>query len=88
MTSDMLEFHAYGTGGHSVKRAELQALVNRAMENAHENGFEFEAWTFLECAEDLVTHDADLCDKATAQELAPLVKKWFLASKCEYRMYD
>lgn len=62
-------------------------LVHDALDKATDNGFEFEAWTFLEVAQDLVTHDSQLEDES-AEEIAPIVKEWFLSSDVVYRMYD
>jgi len=64
-----------------------QEIVNRAMEDATDNGYDFEAWTFTEAAEDLCQLHPN-CGNSTPEELKPLVKEWFLNSDVLYRMYD
>lgn len=64
-----------------------QEMVSQALDNATDNGYEFEAWTFLEVAEDLVLNDAEL-EYGNPEEIAPMVKSWFITSDVLYRMYE
>lgn len=65
----------------------MQKRVSESMENATDNGYEFEAWTFTELAEDLISNVKGFED-SKLEELRPLVKEWFLSSGVLYRMYD
>ena len=61
----------------------LQQSVNLAMENAHDNDYNFAEFTYMEIAEDLVTLDGSL-EVATPDELEPMVRKYFAEAGLTY----
>lgn len=65
----------------------LEARVSEAMENATDNGFCFEGWTYLEVAEDLCTYNSDF-ETETPVSLVPHIKQWAKQADVIYRIWD
>lgn len=55
---------------------ELMKLIDVAMNNAFDNGFDFHTWTYREVAEDLVTLDSYL-EQYSADEVESVLRDWY-----------
>lgn len=64
-----------------------QEAVSRALDNAIDNGYDFEGWSFTELAEDLISNDKEFEDCAV-EEIKPLTDKWYADSGFLFLMYN
>lgn len=64
-----------------------QMQVSESLNNATDNGSDFECWTFMDAAQDLVQNDSSM-EGCRPEDIAPMVKVWFLGSGVGYRMYE
>jgi len=61
---------------YRIKSGDLIRLIDSAMNNAFDNGFDFHSWTYQEIAEDLTTCDSAL-EEYSPDEIEPVLRKWY-----------